>query len=305
MTLSPSSPSYASIPSGQRLGNPPVYYDISTTAGYSGSILVCLTYPAGSYSINNPSLLHYSMNSWIDITSTADTSNHEVCGSVTSFSPFAVTFSDNLPSSSSGDPHLVGAMGVQYDFDGQPDGKYVLFSTPQFQVAMTLSGEDGPGIRFMTEIGLLFRNQKFDFGVTTMSLAFRDDLETRLAQVGGKLIAWSSWETKLELCTDQLITIRQMHSVGSLASHADGTPWYFLDVDIILPGCHDDYDGALGQTYKCKYVQGEEEFVWSHAQEASFQVPDLFTPTGRFRVDAECGDSQSLLSQNKLSASST
>ena len=188
----------------------------------------------------------------------------------------------------SNDPHLIGATGVQYDFDGQPDGKYVLFSAPQFQVTMTLSGQDGPGTRFMTEIGLLLRNQSFHFGVTTMPLAFRDDLEARLAQVGGRLVGWSSWESKVELCKDHLITIKQMHSVEPWLGHADGTPWYYLDVDIVLPGCHDDYDGALGQTYKCKYVQGEEEFVWSHAQEASFQVPDLFTPTGSFHSDAEC-----------------
>jgi hypothetical protein len=183
-------------------------------------------------------------------------------------------------------------MGVQYDFDGQPEGKYVLFSAPQFQVAMTLSGQDGPGTRFMTEVGLLFRNQSFSFEVKTMSGAFHNDLKERLAQVGGKLISWSSWEVKMELCAGQFITIKQMHTVDSWLAHADGTPWYYLDVDIVLPGCHDSYDGALGQTYKCKYVHEEEEFVWSHVQEESFQIPDLFTATGSFQVDAPCFDTK-------------
>jgi hypothetical protein len=288
VTLSPSS---ANLPSGQQFGNPPVYYDISTTATYSGSILVCLTYPAGSFPLpyfNNPRLLHYKNGGWRDITSTVDTTNRKVCGSTTSLSPFAVTFSNGLPSSSSNDPHLTGAMGVQYDFDGQPEGKYVLFSAPQSQAAMTLSGQDGPGTRFMTEVGLLFRNQRFHFEVKTMSLAFHNDLKERLARVGGKLLSWSSWQVKMELCAGQFITIKQMHTVDSWLAHADGTPWYYLDVEVVLPRCHDSYDGALGQTYKCKFVNGEEAFVWSSAQEESFRIPDLFTPTRSFQVDAPC-----------------
>jgi hypothetical protein len=59
------------------------------------------------------------------------------------------------PVTATGDPHLVSASGVRYDFDGEPGSTYSLFSAPQFQVAMQLAG-DGPGTHFMTEIGLLF-----------------------------------------------------------------------------------------------------------------------------------------------------
>jgi hypothetical protein len=287
-TLSPSS---AGLPSGQFLGNSPVFYDISTTVVYSGNILVCLTYPDGSYPLpffNNPKLYHYDAGTWTDITATVDRTNRKVCGTVTSLSPFAVTFSNDLPSSSSNDPHLIGAMGVQYDFDGQADGKYVLFSTPQFQVNMQLSGDDGPSTRFMTKIGVLFGAENFFFDTDTMSESFRDNLQERLAQVGGKLLSWSPWHVAMELCKEQLVTIKQMHTVDAWLSHADGSPWYYLDVNIALPGCHDEYDGALGQTYKCKYVRGEEEFVWSHTQEEGFRVPTLFTPTGGFQEEAPC-----------------
>jgi hypothetical protein len=52
--------------------------------------------------------------------------------------------------------------------------------------------------------------------------------------------------------------------------------------------CHDAYDGALGQSYKCKYVSGDEVFSWSHAQEKKYRVPVLFTPMENFRVDTPC-----------------
>jgi hypothetical protein len=290
--LPPSSPSAASLPSGQQFGNPPVYYDISTTAVYSGSILVCLGYPDNSFPLpyfNNPKLLHYDVASWVDITQTVDTTNRQVCGTVTHFSDFAVTFGDGLSSASFADPHLVGAMGTKFDFDGQSEGIYVLFSAPQFQVTMKLSNDDGPGTRFMTEVGLMFRNQSFFFNEADMSLAFLDDLDKRLGQVGGRLLSREYWQVKMELCPNVLVIVSQMHTTEPWFAHADGTPWYYVDVEVVLADCHDSYDGPLGQTYKCKYVQGEEEFVWSHEQEESFRIPDLFTSTwGSFQVDAPC-----------------
>jgi len=90
----------------------------------------------------------------------------------------------SVPSTATSDPHLVGASGVGYDFDGEPGGTYALFSAPQFQVAMHLAG-DGPGTHFMTQIGLLFKGEEFVFGESTLAEAFRIDLEKRLTRVGG------------------------------------------------------------------------------------------------------------------------
>ena len=89
-----------------------------------------------------------------------------------------------MPSTATSDPHLVGASGVGYDFDGEPGGTYALFSAPQFQVAMHVAG-DGSGTHFMTQIGLLFKGEEFVFGESTLAEAFRIDLEKRLTRVGG------------------------------------------------------------------------------------------------------------------------
>lgn len=57
------------------------------------------------------------------------------------------------------------------------------------------------------------------------------------------------------------------------------------DVEIISPGCHDAYDGALGQTYKCKYADGAADaFVWSHGQASWLSVlPPSLRPAVRTR----------------------
>jgi hypothetical protein len=51
--------------------------------------------------------------------------------------------------SATNDPHLVGANGAKFDFDGELDAAYALFSAPQFQVNMRIAG-DGPKPHFMT-----------------------------------------------------------------------------------------------------------------------------------------------------------
>ena len=40
----------------------------------------------------------------------------------------------------------------------------------------------------------------------------------------------------------------------------DTPPIHYLDLDASVQGCQDAYEGALGQTYQCKYVQGGGAF---------------------------------------------
>jgi hypothetical protein len=74
-----------------QLGNPPVYYEIETTATFTGDLSVCIDYSAVTF--NNESFLslfHLEAGVWVDRTSSIDTGNNIICGTVTSLSPFAV-----------------------------------------------------------------------------------------------------------------------------------------------------------------------------------------------------------------------
>jgi hypothetical protein len=62
---------------------------LNTTATFSGPISICLNYTPGSLS-EPVQLLHYEGGVWIDVTTFNDPLNGEVCGEVTSLSPFAV-----------------------------------------------------------------------------------------------------------------------------------------------------------------------------------------------------------------------
>ncbi len=78
-------------PSGLKLGNPPVYFEISTTAGFSGSIRVCINYTGIAFGNENTLRLQHNVNGqWVDITTSLDTARDIICGETTSLSPFAV-----------------------------------------------------------------------------------------------------------------------------------------------------------------------------------------------------------------------
>jgi hypothetical protein len=80
-------------PAGFRIGSPATYYNISTTATFTGSVLVCIDYTGVSYQ-NEASikLMHYDSTTgrWTNVTTSLNTTTNIVCGLTSSFSQFAV-----------------------------------------------------------------------------------------------------------------------------------------------------------------------------------------------------------------------
>lgn len=73
------------------LTDPPVYLNLETTAGYSGNILVCLSFDASTLTdeqARGQHLYHFVAGAWQDITS--QQSYGRVCGTTSSLSPFVV-----------------------------------------------------------------------------------------------------------------------------------------------------------------------------------------------------------------------
>jgi hypothetical protein len=99
------------IPTAFALGDPPVFYNIETTATFSGFVGVCIdfsnvSFPAGS----TLRLLHFQGGVWVDVTTSGPTGNI-ICGSVTSLSPFAVVRRLNSPPLASAGPDQTKSCG--------------------------------------------------------------------------------------------------------------------------------------------------------------------------------------------------
>jgi hypothetical protein len=75
------------------IGDPPFYYDVSTTATFTSAEL-CIPYDEDAIGIPETglTLLHYdeAMAVWVDVTTSLDTDENRICGVVTSFSPFII-----------------------------------------------------------------------------------------------------------------------------------------------------------------------------------------------------------------------
>ena len=94
-------------PPGFKIGTPPVYYDVSTTAVFNGSVTLCFSWQDGEFNNeNNIKLFHFENGSWLNVTTSLNSTENKVCGEVSNLSPFAVFESsfagffapvDNLP----------------------------------------------------------------------------------------------------------------------------------------------------------------------------------------------------------------
>ena len=73
------------------LGTPPTYFDVATTALFSGFVDVCIQY-AGIAFGNEASLrlLHFDGAAFADVTTSLDTTNDVICGRSFTLSPFVV-----------------------------------------------------------------------------------------------------------------------------------------------------------------------------------------------------------------------
>lgn len=90
LTTVTSTGSGPAIPAGLQLGSPPTYYDVTTTALFTGLVQVCLDYTGISFGSQNLVLFHYENGQWVNRTASVDTVNHIICASVTSLSPFVI-----------------------------------------------------------------------------------------------------------------------------------------------------------------------------------------------------------------------
>jgi len=79
-------------PEGLKLGtDPPTYFDIDTTAGYTPPVEICIDYSGMNVkNENNLKLMHWDGEKWKEIPTLIDTVNNIICGNVTSLSDFAL-----------------------------------------------------------------------------------------------------------------------------------------------------------------------------------------------------------------------
>ena len=121
-------------PAGFQLGDPPTYYELTTTTSLAGSIEVCIKYAGTSFDDEAQLKLYHfedtdgdgNPDAWVNRTASLDTAGKIICARVNSLSPFAI-FEPvrNLPPSvNAGGPYTVdeGSSVVVTASGSDPDG---------------------------------------------------------------------------------------------------------------------------------------------------------------------------------------
>ena len=62
--VDPAAPDSPQPPAGFELGDPPLYYEIETTASFSGPVTVCFNYAGISFGTGTPRLFHFEGGAW-------------------------------------------------------------------------------------------------------------------------------------------------------------------------------------------------------------------------------------------------
>jgi PKD repeat protein len=146
--------------SGFKLGDPPIYYQLETTAGKTGNMEICIDYNGIAFSTTPPILQHYvGGTGWVELAATFPSPN-VICGIVTDLSYFALFETFNLPPmADAGGPYAVseggsvGLAGSGSDPNGDPltfmwdlDDNGA-FETSGQNATFSASGLDGPSTR--------------------------------------------------------------------------------------------------------------------------------------------------------------
>ena len=100
---------------------------------------------------------------------------------------------------------------------------------------------EGPKSRFMTQIVVVFRNATIAFDVINKPANYYEKLNALLQPLGARA-SGTRFVTALELCAGHRVVVSQMHF----------NVFHFLNIELDVPGCHDDFQGILGQMYQCK-----------------------------------------------------
>ena len=137
-------------PAGFRFANPPTYYDIRTTAIFTGTVQICINYSGVQVgNERNLRLWRYSNNLWFDVTVPSmptfpnpNTTTKTVCGATTSFSLFALAEQVNWPpTANSQSVRTKGNNSVAIKLTGADrDGDTLLFNVATQPAHGTLSG---------------------------------------------------------------------------------------------------------------------------------------------------------------------
>ena len=155
----------AAPPPGVQLRPGALYYDLGTTASFTGSIDVCIGYDAAVYDGFAPHLFRLVDGDWSDVTTGLDAATGSVCGSSTGLGTFVIFAGDPTPPTVVA--HVVGPLGDNNWYTGDVT---VTWDVADPQSPVTTSGCDATTLTVDTPGTTLTCTARSDGGPTLVSV---------------------------------------------------------------------------------------------------------------------------------------
>jgi hypothetical protein len=167
------------VPDGFQLGLPATYFDITTTAEFTGDIEVCFSYAGISFE-NEATLQLYHYDStipgWDPITSSLNTETQVICGLTSSLSPFVIVertfefggfFGPKAPPQFN-DAKAGDTIGVQFSMGGDAGLAIFAADTPTFtQIDCTTGAVIGTAEAATGTLKYSKRTERYTYSWTT------------------------------------------------------------------------------------------------------------------------------------------
>jgi hypothetical protein len=164
------------VPPDFQIGDPPVFYDISTTASFT-SVEVCIRYDETSIGVpeTDLALLHHASGSgtWVNVTTSVNYDDNVICGTVTSLSPFAIARPTTVGVGDGPLPARV-AFGLAHPNPSQGVTRFTLALPRELAVRVRIHDAAGRVVR------TLARGQAMPPGTHTLVWAGDDDAGRRV-----------------------------------------------------------------------------------------------------------------------------
>eukprot|EP01108_Squamamoeba_japonica_P000432 TRINITY_DN1132_c0_g1_i3.p1 TRINITY_DN1132_c0_g1~~TRINITY_DN1132_c0_g1_i3.p1 ORF type:complete len:172 (-),score=50.01 TRINITY_DN1132_c0_g1_i3:59-574(-) len=159
----------------------------------------------------------------------------------------------------------------------------------------------GPKDKFIDALFVHVRNVtlRFDTG-TYKADKMQARINKQLAGVADARVVVGPHHSEIELCDGHRIVILQRVDTDVLDHKR--RKFYHLDVKIEVPGCHNDFGGILGETYRC-----DGEFKWDRSREESFHVRTGHDVSkgSKFSPSAPCHDNAKVFAGRKTMTGNT
>ena len=176
--------------------------------------------------------------------------------------------------------HIRGPHGEHFDLISPSGATFLYFVSKQTQLNVFIQGQ------YVTQAKLFHRGLTMHFDIFAHGPHFIDHLNAKLQPLGG-----SAWPSPTEGKAGIMLSLCEGH-VFTISQRVEYTPHgraYLLNIKVNVPGCHDQFDGVLGQLFRCERdAPNAPKLEWTDEMARRYRLASLDKHAATYDSQSEC-----------------